>query len=392
MPSKQKNKGNIWKLGVAMLTNDSNFGLGVYVVYMLWVGLSLAQMSFVISIWLIFHSIGQIPSGIFADRFGYKKSLVIGSSIFFLGTLIFASAQNFLWLLVGFSLNGFGSAMKQGADLALLYEHLKSRGKESLYKKMAGRLDFFTNIFCVVAGIIGGFLYMYHARAPFYAEAVVAALSIFACMQLVEPPRTTKHFPVIRQIKESIRYTFHKPRFSKIFLFSALIGSIAMITLQYVQPLYKSLGIPETYFGFIAAAFFIFRGMGSWYADKLGKIFSIDKYLVLHAAVFGLFLVLMQHISSIYYIFPVLAVFYFLRGLYAPTVSTYINERVSSDKRATMLSINKQFLTIVAAVSVSGLGIIAEIYGLQQVFFVISILSMMFLITYVLSLRSVKMD
>ncbi len=276
--------------------------------------------------------------------------------------------------------------------MALLYEHLKSQGQEKLYKKLVGKLDFLTNIFWVVTGVLGGFLYMYNARMPFYAEAVVAALGILACMQLVEPPRTLKHFPVLKQVKDSIRYTFNTPNFSKIFLFSALIGSVVMMTLQFVQPLYKSLGIPETYFGFIAAAFFLFRGMGSWYADKLGKIFSVDKYLVLHAAVFGLFLVLMQHISSIYYIFPVLAVFYFLRGLYAPTVSTYINERVSSDKRATMLSINKQLLTVVAALSVSGLGIIAEQFGLQQVFFVISILSMLFLITYVLSLRSVKMD
>jgi MFS family permease len=392
MSPKKKANGNVWKLGITMLTNDSSFGLGVSVIFILWVGLSLSQMSIIISAWLIFHSIGQIPSGIFADSYGYKKSLLFGNIISFVGILIFASGFNFYSLLVGYSLMGFGAAMQQGADLALLYEHLKSEGNEEAYKKMVGRLDFYTNIFWVITGVLGGLLYTYHARAPFYAEAVVALVGIIACLQLVEPPRTIKHFPVLQQIKESIHYTFNTPKFSKIFLFSALIGSVAMITFQFLQPLYKTLGIPEAYFGFIAAAFFIFRGMGSWYADKLGKIFSVDKYLVLHAAVFGLFLVLMQHISSIYYIFPVLAVFYFLRGLYAPTVSTYINERVSSDKRATMLSINKQLLTVVAAVSVSGLGIIAEQFGLQQVFFAISVLSMLFLIAYVLSLRRVQMD
>lgn len=392
MPKKTKSNGNIWKLGITMLTNDNSFGLGVYVIYMLWVGLSLAEMSFVITAWLLFHSLGQIPAGIFADRYGYKLSMLLGSCIFFLGTLLFAFGHNFYWLLVGYSLNGFGSAMKQGADYALLYEHLKSEDRETLYKKLAGKLDFLTNIFWVISSIIGGLLYVYHARAPFFAEAAVAALGILACALIVEPPRTIKRSHVTQQIKESIRYTFQTPRFSKIFLFSALIGSVAMMTLQYVQPLYNALGIPEAYFGFIAAGFFIFRGLGSWYADKLGKLFTVDKYLVLHAAVFGLFLVLMQRIDSIYYIFPVLAVFNFLKGLYSPTVSTYINERVTSDKRATMLSINKQFLTVIAAASVSGLGIVAERYGLQQVFFAISILSISFLILYVLSLRKVEMD
>ncbi len=164
------------------------------------------------------------------------------------------------------------------------------------------------------------------------------------------------------------------------------------MTFQFIQPLYASIGIPESLFGIIAACLFVFKAGGSWLADKLGKIFSVDKYLVLHASVFGLFLVLLQRMSSVLYILPVLAVFYFLRGLYAPTISTYINNKMSSDKRATMLSINQQLLTVLAATSVGGLGLVAERYGLQQVFFVISIMSLLFLILYVLTLRKVEMD
>jgi MFS family permease len=375
-----------------MLTNDSSFGLGVYVVYMLWIGLNLAQVSIIISAWLLFSSLGQIPSGIFADRYGYKTALVIGSIIFFIGMLLFAFGQNFYWLLAGFCLNGFGSSMKQGADYALLFEQLRDQNNEKAYKKTAGRLDFYTNIFWVVTAIIGGILYTYNPRFPFFAEAIVAAIGIAACFWIKEPPRKIEKISVISQVKQSIAYAFKTPNFSKIFLFSAIIGSISMITFQFLQPLYVSLEIPKSYFGFIGAAFFIFRGLGSWSAHRLGEIFSVDKYLVLHAATFGLFLVLMQRINSVYYIFPVLAVFYFLRGLYAPTISTYINEKVSSNKRATMLSVNKQLLTIVAAITVSILGIIAENFGLQQVFFIISILSLLFLIMYILTLRRVEMD
>ena len=185
---KRSSKRNIWKLGIVMLTNDSSFGLGVYVIFMLWVGLSMAQMSLVISAWLIFNSVGQIPAGIFADRYGYKTSLLIGSNIFFLGALIFALGQSFFWLLIGFSLSGFGSAMKGGADLALLYEHLKSENKEALYKKVVGKLEMYRNIFCVVTGMTGGLMYMHHTRLPFYAESVVAVLGIIACIFLIEPP------------------------------------------------------------------------------------------------------------------------------------------------------------------------------------------------------------
>ena len=103
-----------------MVTNDSTFTIGVFVIFMLFIGLSLTEVSIVISSYLIFSSIGQIPSGIFADRYGYKTSLVIGSLFFLAGTVLFAFAQNFYWFLGGYSLMGFGSAMKQGADHAQL--------------------------------------------------------------------------------------------------------------------------------------------------------------------------------------------------------------------------------------------------------------------------------
>ncbi|MDP6562123.1 MAG: MFS transporter, partial [Candidatus Peribacteraceae bacterium] len=252
MALKNQYKGNIGKLSIAMLTNDANFSLGVYVIFMLWIGLSLAEVSLALSAWLIFSSIGQIPSGIFADRYGYRTALLWGSIIFFFGTVLFAFGQNFYWLLIANSLLGFGCSMKQGADYALLYEQLQDQGKEKSYKQMAGKIDFYTNIFWVVTAVLGGLLYTVNARAPFYAEIVVAIVGIVACCLLIEPPRKVKKVPVLRQIKNSVKFAFQTPRFSKIFIFSALIGSIAMMTFQYVQPLYVSLDIPTSYFGFIA--------------------------------------------------------------------------------------------------------------------------------------------
>ncbi len=204
--------------------------------------------------------------------------------------------------------------------------------------------------------------------------------------------KENKHFPIWTQIKNSIKQAFQTPNFSKIFIFSALIGSIALTTFQYLQPLYKSLEINEVYFGLIAAGAFIFRGFGAWSAEKVGKMFTIDKHMVLHASIFGLFLILLQKTSALFFIFPILVVFYFLRGLYAPTVSTYINDKVDSSNRATMLSLNSQLLTIVSSISLLFAGYISDKYDLSTTFFAISISSIVFLILYVLTLRKVEAD
>ncbi len=388
----QTYSSNSWKIASAMVTNDSTFTIGVFVVFMLFVGLSLAEVSVVISAYLISSSIGQIPSGIFADRYGYKTSLIIGSLLFLCGTTLFAFAQNFYWFLAGYSLMGFGSAMKQGADHALLYESLRADGKQNLFKKTAGKLDLYTNIFWVITAISGGFLYSISERLPFYLEIILVSIGILIIVTTKEPKKASKHFPVWTHIKNSMRQAFQTPNFSKIFIFSAAIGSIALTTFQYLQPLYKSLAINEAYFGLIASATFVMRGLGAWSAAKVGKIFSIDKYIVLHASIFGLFLVLLQKTSALVFIFLILAVFYFLRGLYSPTISTYINDKVDSSNRATMLSVNSQILTIVSSISLLCTGYIADKYDLPTTFFAISVSSIFLLILYVLSLRKVEAD
>jgi sugar phosphate permease len=118
-----------------------------------------------------------------------------------------------------------------------------------------------------------------------------------------------------------------------------------------------------------------------------------DRYGYKTSLIIGsLFLLFLQKTSSLFFVFPVLAVFYFLRGLYAPTVSTYINNKVDSSKRATMLSVNSQFLTIITSISLMFTGYIAHTYDLSLVFFTLSIGSIVFLIAYVLSLRSIEAD
>jgi len=375
-----------------MAINDTAFTVGVYVIFMLFLQLSLHKVSIVISVWLLFSSIGQIPSGIFADRHGYKSSLIIGSLFFLGGTTFFAFAQNFYWFLAGYAFMGFGSAMKQGADHALLYESLKADGKQDSFKKIVGQLDLYISIFLVAAAIIGGYMYSISERLPFYAEIVIVTISILVIASLSEPKKEGKHTPVWGQIKSSLKQAFQTPNFSKIFIFSALIGSISITAFQYLWPLYKSLGISEVYFGFIAAGGMMLRGIGAWSAERVGKMFSIDKYMVLHASIFGLFLILLQRTSALLFVFPIIAVFWFLRGLYAPTVSTYINEKADSSNRATMLSINSQLLTVISSISLLFTGYIADKYDLATTFFAISIASILFLILYVLTLRTVEAD
>ena len=373
-----------------MLAEDASFSIGVFVLLMLSVGLSLAQIATVVAGFLICSAVFQIPAGIFADRYGNKTSILIGAVIMTAGFGVFAFANSFLAFLFGYSLMGAGQAMKKGADVAFIYNELKRCGKPTSFKKIYGKLEFYLNLFWVVASISGGFLYVWSPRLPFLLEFGFSILSIPLIMSLSEVsiPKVSKS--VGKHIKESMVYSFKTPGFSKVFVFSALIGSLAVVTFQYLQPFYVELGIKEQYFGAIAAATFVFRALGALYSDQVGKWFSIDKYLVLHSLVFTLFLLFFGMSQNWVLILGFVAIFYFLRGLYNPTITNFINNRVEDAKRSTLLSVNSQFLTVFSSLIMLVTGLVASQFSLQLVFFVVACLSNVFLILYVLSLRKVE--
>ena len=66
-------------LAFSVTSSDASFSIGVFVVFMLALGLSLAQVSVVVAAYLISSALFEIPAGVFADRFGNKFSILIGS-------------------------------------------------------------------------------------------------------------------------------------------------------------------------------------------------------------------------------------------------------------------------------------------------------------------------
>jgi MFS family permease len=384
------NSSNTWKVGLTVLTNDATFTMGVFAAFMLYLGLSLAQISMAFGFYLLFYSLLQIPSGFLTDSYGYKKTLLLGGTLFFIGSVLFAFADGFVMVLVAHVLLGSGSAMRSGADTALLYESMVAEGRAEKFKNTAGSIEFVVSILIALAAIVGGFLYAAHERSPFIAEVILVGLSLIGILFVKEPAIDRQRTSFKQHLISSTRQSFKTPDFSKIFLLSAVIGSVAITAFQYLQPLYLSLGIDERYFGIIAAVAYLIRGLGSLFAKKLGKLFTIDKYLVLHGAVFSLFLITVERITLMPVVLLAVASFYLLRGLYAPTVNTYINGKVATESRATMLSINSQLLTLVSAGSFLITGFLGERYGVQTAYYGLGLLSLTFLIIYVSLLRKVE--
>ena len=388
-----KYQSNIWKVWLIQSLSYDYLLWWIYVIYIINNGLSLSEVSVVISSWLVFATLWQVPWWILADNYWYKLSIVSWSVFTLIWISIFAFATSFLWFFVWFSLYWFGSALIKWADEALIYEGLKYDKKEGLFKKVIWKVHFNINMYAMVASISWWLLYSYFSPiTPFIIQIWLCIIGLVLALMLKPVAQKAIKLDVIKQVKESFRYALNTKNFSKIFIFSAIIWSVSMSTFQYFQPFYKSLEIDEKFFWIISAVTFLFRGLGSLNAERLWKLFSVDHYLVLHATVFSLFLIILQKLTVIPPVMMIILVLFFLRWLYEPTIWTFINEKVSSKMRATMISTNSQIMYLTSSLTLLWIWVIAEKYSLNMAFFWLSVLSMIFLIVYILSLRRVKVE
>ena len=78
-------------------------------------GLSLTQIMILQGTYSLFVALFEIPSGFFADIYGRKNSLVIGSIFLFLGYLIFSFFSGFNEFLFAEILLGIGGSLISGA-------------------------------------------------------------------------------------------------------------------------------------------------------------------------------------------------------------------------------------------------------------------------------------
>ena len=84
-------------------------------------GISLSQIFLIESISMILIVVLEIPWGVFADKFGYKKILIISNFIFFISKIIFFKANSFLIFLLERVLLAISISGLSGCDYSLIY-------------------------------------------------------------------------------------------------------------------------------------------------------------------------------------------------------------------------------------------------------------------------------
>lgn len=335
-------------------------------------GLGLQDIFIIQAFYSVCIILFEVPSGYFADRLGRKKSMLIGVAFAAAGFNIYAFAYTFEEFLFVQLFLAIANSFVSGSDIALLYDTLVQLERRDDYQKVAGKLASISNFSEGIAGLAGGALAVISLRTPLQVQAVLTLLVIPIVLSLREPDRqeADRRENSFRAILRIVRYALHGHAEVKwLILYSSLIGTSTLTIVWFVQPYLKVVGVPLAWFGAAWAILQFSIGVFAINAHRietfLGRKLSLISLVILASAGY----LLLSQFESLWAL-PLLFIFYLVRGINGPVLSDYINRVVSSDIRATVLSVRSLVGRVMFAILGPIVGWVNDAYSLSDAFLV----------------------
>lgn len=360
-------KSNIHKLYIIKIAKWFMLIMPIIVLFYQENGLGMQDVLLLQGIYSISIVALEIPSGYFADLWGRKSTLIIGSHLGVLGFAIYSFSYGFWGFLFAELTLGIGQSFISGSDSALLYDSLIQQKREKDYVKIEGRVLSIGNFAETIAAILGGFIAEYSLRAPFIIQTFVAAIAIPASLTLIEPHReliTTNRWKSILSV---LKTTLIKNKeLQSLILFTAFIGTATLTMAWFIQPYLKDIQkFSFSEIGITLAILNLSVGITTLYAYKfeayLGKINSLIV-IILGVSISYLIMSYLDH----WIVFIFILAFYLTRGIATPILKDYINRSTSSDIRATVLSIRNFAIRIIFAIAAPFFGWYSDKFSLQS--------------------------
>jgi len=131
----------------------------------------------------------EVPTGWFADKFGNRRSLILGSLIQVAGMICCWLANGIPGLVLACLLVSVGDAFRSGADQALLYRTCVELNREGEFQKIEARSRA-VHVIALAALIVAGgaIVSKWGFAAGWIAETLLCATGGLIAYAMVEPP------------------------------------------------------------------------------------------------------------------------------------------------------------------------------------------------------------
>lgn len=342
-------------------------------------GLSMSQVLQTQAIFALTIALCEVPSGYFADVWGRKRALVIGSILNGIGFLSLLWADTFFDFLVYEVILGVGLSLISGADLALLYDtevYLEKTGERdgAGASKSLSRLISIEAAASGFAGIGASLLLIWSLDWIIWVQAVVGFIPLILGFLLVEPPSITPkndHRENAWKIVELL--VFGKPVVLWTAFAIAVFGLLSIYAFWIYQKYWELQNIPLENFGYIWAAFALTVSLSARYAATLEQKIGSRRLLFIIACLPIVGLLGMAWSSGWFGVMFGFAI-QISRGISLSLFYEALNRRVPGDFRATVNSLVSLGMRGIFIVTGPLLGYLLDNQGMSNTLLILAVI------------------
>ncbi len=340
-------------------------------------GLTLSEIFYLGIIWSCTSLISEVPSSYLADRWGRKKTILLGVAFSFVHWVIVLFANDFISFGIAFFFYSLSFAMISGTDEALLYDTHKELGGD---ESALGRLGTFMSaermfkIFTVIfAAVVAKDLQPWQFVILICVDLFATIVSFGFTLRLVEPNHLSDVTSMQRgALHDALRLLRENSFLRKAMLGKTLFFIATFIPWRFQDLFFVQLGIPLIWFAIAWASYQALVFLSGFYIKKILPNYSLNKRIntVYGVAIGFLFaFLLVWHVHP----YPYLLLFCYIGFEMAVSVANpwygkLFHSQSASYNRATTISLTNALkgilevpLLFLAAVA-AGFGLIYPYY------------------------------
>ncbi len=300
-------------------------------------GFSLLQIGMLESIFHIVSLCFELPSGIVADVFGRRKTLIASQIASLISGTLMIFSTGFATTALALGCSALSYNLASGTREALAYDSLKQNGDEGFYARFSSTEMMLYRITNSTATLCAGLALWLGYRRAYAIDLFFGLIALGVSFRLVEikTDETPVHYPVGQEIVS-------------VMLVNALIGAVSTLVLFFLQAKLPLTGMNSALLG---PALFV-MGLGAALGSRMTAYFHKYRYraILLFGTIGVLFAFLMSFTGL-----PALMVFGGFIGSFSDDflevrTDILLNDMIPSKQRATLMSVNSFVFSMIMIV------------------------------------------
>lgn len=315
----------------------------------------------IFSIATISSAVFEIPTGLFSDMIGRKKTIILGSLAGILGLTVWVIGNSFWMLASGAALEGLSWAFFSGNNDALLYDTLKESKSENRFPEFLGKTGSMFQAGLAISALLGAYLALWSFRTVLAVSIIPQAICFFIALFMVEPRVHTGKIRanIYGNLKTAFSEFIRNVRLRNLSLASVISNGIEETIFQF-NPAFVAIFWPAWGLGVARFLGHASSAMGYWFSGPVLKRVAPIKIVL-----YGSLLSRIKNIIAVGFptvISPVL-LSTGLHGLREVSKGTLLQKEFTDHQRATMASLNSFLSSIFFGIFAFSFGYFADNIG-----------------------------